>query len=198
MVNHSSRTSSAPSTSSTSHHQESTELPTNELTPEAANAPDSSSITIIVALVLGGSIFVVLHIVILAAVIYLCYRAKTSGQTSDVAKNATVEPVVSNLGLCETDQQTVGYESIYAQATPHLYTNATAIDSDTDQHTYESSNYTLPIDTHVHGALPVVLDQNPAYGYHNYFELEDPYVSNSINKGLDKTDSYTKILPPSP
>ena len=197
-INHSSHTSSAltvtPSVGSTSSASQ--ELPTNETTlnPEGASAPNSSSIPIVPSII-GGCIFALLHIIILVIVIYLCYRAK-SGQKSDAAK---VESVVNNPSMTsETDQPTAGYESIYAQAVPtntQLCTNTNAEPiEDTDQYTYyESSNYTLPID--IHG---VVLDRNPAYGCHDQFELEDPYASNSINKGLDKMNSYTKILPPTP
>jgi hypothetical protein len=180
-----------------SNSSSSQELPvaTNEeatLTPERVSAaPNSSSITIVAASVIGGSIFVLLHIVILAIVIYLCYRAKKPRKTSDVTN---VESIMNNLSS-ETDQSTVGYGSVtYTRATPQSCTNA-----DTDRYSHDSNYYTLPIDN-IRRVPPVVLDQNPAYGYRcqDQSELEDPYTSTSINKGLGIVNSYTKILPPTP
>lgn len=195
-INHSSRTSSLPTvtpsiiggTSSASQELPGTNDETTEATPEAVGAPNSSSITIL-ASVIGGSVFVLLHIVILAILIYLCYRAKKSGKTSDVAN-------VENASN-ERDQTSAGHEYMYVRATPHSCTNANSeLIEDTDQHIYESSNYTLPI----HGSLLVDVDQNPAYGCQDQYEQEDPYTSNSINKGHDEKlmNSYTKILPPTP
>ncbi len=194
-INHSSRTSSAPTVtppvSSNSSSSQELSVTTNKettLTPERVSASNSSSITI-VASVIGGSIFVLLHIVILAIVIYLCYRAKKPGKTSDVTN---IESVTNN----ETDQPTVGYGSVtYTRATPHLCTNNA--NADTDRHSHDSSYYTLPIDN-IRRVPPVVLDRNPAYGCQDQSELEDPYASTSINRGLGKMNSYTKILPPTP
>jgi hypothetical protein len=169
---------------------------TNEettLTPERVSAPNSLSITI-VASVIGGSIFVLLHIVILAIVIYLCYRAKKSRKTSDVT-NVESDSVMNNQSS-ETDQPTVGYGSVlYTRATPHSCTNNA--NADTDRRSHDSNYYTLPIDN-IRRVPPVALDRNPAYGCQDQSELEDPYASNSINRELGMVNSYTKILPPTP
>ena len=195
------RTSSVDSSTMTPVSSSSTaftqKLPTTGETTalflEESSAQNSSSISITVVSVIAGCIFVLLHIVILAIVIYLCYRAKTR-QKSGVAN---VESVLNNRAS-ETNQPTV-YESIYARAVPTSCTNISEpVDlEEADQYTYESSNYTLPVG--IHGALPVVFNQNPAYGCNDQIEFEDPlaYASNSVNKG-HKTNSYTMILPPTP
>ena len=181
-----------PSLPSIGSNTSTLELPTTgettALSPEEASAQNSSSISVTVVSIIAGCIFALLHIVIPAVVIYLCYRARTGKRSV-----ANAESVVNNPSS-EANQPTV-YESIYVQAVPISCTNINEpVDlEEADQHTYESSNYTLPID--IHGTLPMVLDRNPAYGCNDQFELEDPYASNSINKGLN---SYTKILPPPP
>ena len=194
-INHSSHTSSAPSATtvipavgSTSSSSQELPITTDEESAlERASAPNSTSIAI-VASVIGGSIFVLLHIVILAIVIYLCYKAKKPRKTSDVTNDNQSS---------DTDQSTVGYGSVlYTRATPNSCTNSA--NADTDRHSYDSSYYTLPIDN-IHRVPPVVLDRNPAYGCQDQSEVEeDPYESSSINKGLGKVNSYTKILPPTP
>ena len=196
MINHSSHTSSAPSAttviplvgSTSSASQEPPIAVTDEESAldRRASAPNNTSITI-VASVIGGSIFVLLHIVILAIVIYLCYRAKKPGKTNDVTNENQSS---------EMDQATVGYGSVlYTRATPNLCTNSANADS--DRRSYDSSYYTLPIDN-IHRVPPVVLDRNPAYGCQEQSEVEDAYESSSINKRLGKVNSYTKILPPTP
>ena len=196
MINHSSRTSSAPSATtvippvgSTSASQELPIAVTDEESAldRRASAPNNTSITI-VASVIGGSIFVLLHIVILAIMIYLCYRAKKPGKTSDVTNENQSS---------EMDQATVGYGSVlYTRAMPNSCTNS-ANAEDSDRRSYDSSYYTLPIDN-IHRVPPVVLDRNPAYGCQEQSEVEDAYESNSINERLGKVNSYTKILPPTP
>ena len=195
MINHSSRTSSAPSATtvippvgSTSSASQELPVATDEESAldRRASAPNNTSITI-VASVIGGSIFVLLHIVILAIVIYLCYRAKKPGKTND----ETNENQSS-----EMDQATVGYGSVlYTRAMPNSCTNSA--NADPDRHSYDSSYYTLPIDN-IRRVPPMVLDRNPAYGFQEQSEVEDTYESSSINQRLGKVNSYTKILPPTP
>ena len=181
-------TSSVGSTSSSTTQ----ELPTNETIAQfPVGAPNSSSISVVASVVAGTIIAVVLHIVLLVVVIYMCYRAR------EMRKSANVQSVMKNT-LREMDQSI--YDSIYAVPTSQSCTNINEPESmgESDQYSYESSNYTLPQDST--GALPVVVNRNPAYGYHDKLDsLEEPYISlNSVNKGLNEMNPYTKILPPTP